>query len=170
MSINNKLIFTCVASFVLYSCQPEPITNNTQELVTTVRLQFKNSGKTFQYKIVNSIVTKDTIRLSIANSDTFEVSILDESKATAINLTNEIKAEKNDHQLFYTPSPGLNLSTRYLDKDDKDFPIGLSMEITTSSAGKGNLRIVLKHQPDIKNGSSITGSTDADVTFPVIIE
>jgi hypothetical protein len=166
---NRKQIIFLLSIVLLFSCKPDDHTHDAGELITTIKLSFKNSGKVFQYKLINGAVTADTIKIAKNTIDTINVSILDETKTPAMDLTAEILAEKNDHQFFYTSSAGLNLSTRYLDKDANDFPVGLTMEISASAVSQGNLTVVLKHQPDIKNGSSSVGSTDANVTFPVII-
>ena len=162
-------IFLFAFTFVLFSCKPDNSASTNVELITTLKLNFKNSGKVYQYKILNSKVTVDTIYISKNTTDTFNVSVFDESKTPAIDLTSDINMKKNDHQFFYTSSASLNLSTRYLDRDAKDYPIGLMMEISVSNISNGNLNIILKHQPDIKDGSVNTGATDVNVTFPVKI-
>lgn len=166
---NSKLIIFLFSLVLLFSCKPDDHAHDAGELITTIKLSFKNSGKVFQYKLINGTVTVDTIKIEKNTIDTINVSVLDETKTPIIDLTAEILAEKNDHQLFYTSSAGLNISTRYLDKDANEFPIGMTMEISASAPSQGSLNVVLKHQPDIKNGSSSVGSTDANVTFPIII-
>ena len=80
---------------------------------------------------------------------------------------------------FDSPSGDGNVDARadeviYLDADDNGLPLGLLTGWTTKSGEsslKGNFRIVLKHQPDLKSENSglNTGETDLDFTFPLRI-
>jgi hypothetical protein len=65
----------------------------------------------------------------------------------------------------------LNLSVTRTDEDTNNPPlqIGLQDKFVTSSASSGILRVVLRHQPNAKNGTYDPGSTDLDVTYAVTI-
>lgn len=103
------------------------------------------------------------------------------------DITAEIQAEDDEHQFFFAFTEGYfsdptgdgNIDNRddginYNDEDDNDLPVGLSTTWTTGdhSEEEGEFRIVLKHQPDLKNETSdfSTGGTDIDITFPLHIE
>jgi len=66
----------------------------------------------------------------------------------------------------------LNLSITVTDHDGNKtpLPLGLETKFVSGSAGAGWLRIVLRHQPNLKNGSFAPGSTDLDVGFNVTIQ
>jgi len=66
----------------------------------------------------------------------------------------------------------LNLSVTRTDEDSNDppLPIGLSDNFITGAASTGILRVVLRHQPNAKNGTYEPGSTDLDVTYAVSIK
>ena len=70
-----------------------------------------------------------------------------------------------------TASP-LNLTVNRTDMDDNTPPmqIGLQDQVVTGAASTGTLRIVLRHQPNAKNGTYPPGSTDLDFTLAVTIQ
>ena len=49
-------------------------------------------------------------------------------------------------------------------------PVGLMSVITTGNTSTGTLEVILRHQPNVKNGTYPPGSTDLDVFYPVKIE
>jgi hypothetical protein len=93
------------------------------------------------------------------------------------NITEEIRKEGEEHQFFYTVTPSsLGLSFSYLDTDGSGNPIGLLMEVTTTTTGSGELTIVLRHELDkfaagVATGdiTNAGGSTDISITLPVVI-
>ncbi|HEY4062083.1 MAG TPA: hypothetical protein VGM30_09295 [Puia sp.] len=68
--------------------------------------------------------------------------------------------------------PYLNLSVARTDLDTNNPPlqIGLQDNFTTGAASTGSLRVVLRHQPNAKNGTYAPGSTDLDVNYQVSIQ
>jgi len=70
-----------------------------------------------------------------------------------------------------TLSP-LNLLVNRTDMDDNTPPmqIGLQDDFITGAASTGTLRVVLRHQPNAKNGTYPPGSSDLDVTYAVTIQ
>lgn len=71
-----------------------------------------------------------------------------------------------------SPSGALNLSVSRADLDANNPPmqIGLKDNVYTGAASNGILRVVLRHQPNAKNGTYPPGSTDLDVTYAVFIQ
>lgn len=65
----------------------------------------------------------------------------------------------------------LNLTVSRTDLDNNNPPlqIGLQDKFVTGSASSGILRVVLRHQPNAKNGTYDPGSTDFDVTYAVTV-
>jgi hypothetical protein len=61
--------------------------------------------------------------------------------------------------------PASLLSVVYADTDSNGDPIGLLNTVTTNTAAAGTLTVILKHQPDMKDGSSPTGETDIELSF-----
>jgi hypothetical protein len=57
-----------------------------------------------------------------------------------------------------------------VDSNNPPLRIGLSDKFVTGAASNGILRVVLRHQPNAKNGTYDPGSTDLDVTYAVNIK
>ena len=101
------------------------------------------------------------------------------------DITTEIMEEDDEHQFFFaftdeiflSPAGDGNIDNRddpvnYNDFDENNLPVGLSTNWTTECGEEnstGSFRIVLKHQPDIKDDMSTAddGGTDIDLTFTV---
>ncbi|WP_313581488.1 type 1 periplasmic binding fold superfamily protein [Chishuiella sp.] len=90
--------------------------------------------------------------------------------------TEEIREEKEHHQIFFQQK-GLGTIT-YSDVDANNLPVGLSYKFVASSTpAKGDLTVTLIHKPNktgenVSNGdiTNAAGSTDAQVTFPIVIK
>jgi hypothetical protein len=57
-----------------------------------------------------------------------------------------------------------------MDSNNPPLQIGLTDNFVTGAASNGILRVVLRHQPNAKNGTYPPGSTDLDVTYAVSIK
>lgn len=70
------------------------------------------------------------------------------------------------------PDSVLNLTVTRTDMDNNTPPlqIGLKDNFVTGAASSGILRVVLRHQPNAKNGTYPPGSSDLDVTYAVYIQ
>jgi hypothetical protein len=86
------------------------------------------------------------------------------------DLTEEIEEEANEHLFVFKPT-GVNLSIAITDFDTNSpaLPIGLKSKWRTGATGNGNLQLILKHQPDSKNGTEAPGDTDIDLNFTTTI-
>lgn len=149
---------------------PEPDDEN--ELITTVVLTFSKTGEpdaVFKWKELSGTTTVDTIKLSASAVYELKATFLNEAETPVEDKTEEIKEEDDEHQVFYFSSPSGLITLVYQDADKNSLPVGLSMRATTGSAANGTLRVVLRHQPGVKDGSFGPGSSDADVTFPVVL-
>ncbi len=92
-------------------------------------------------------------------------------------IPNNYPANVNDIYPLPIPTPiptggPLNLLVTITDHDSnpQQYPIGLESNFVTGAAGTGWLRVVLRHQPNTKNGTFAPGSTDLDVGFSVSIK
>lgn len=130
---------------------------------------------------------------------TAKIFILDKTKDPVDDITLEIEERSNVHLLFYQPLPAsgaliipftsgdqypvpiptplpaglpLNLNITITDQDTHSppLPLGLETLFVSGDAGTGWLQIVLRHQPESKNGTYAPGSTDVDVGFTVVIQ
>ncbi len=167
-----------LALVALSSCKkendPEPDEN---ELITTVQLTLTANGssKVYTWKDVDGeggqAPVIDSIVLAKNQAYTYSVRFLDESKSPVEDVTEEIRKESDEHLVVMTPSPTGSLTVTTTDKDRNNRPIGLVGEIKTSAtAVKGKLKVQLRHQPGVKDGSPIPGDDDANVDFDVEIK
>ena len=153
--------------------------NDQQEQITTVRLTFTNQNDLNDVVTVNwkdtdgsggNAPTIDNLKLKAGVIYNMKAEFLDEVNNK--DVTQEIKAESGDHQVFYTviPKDGF-LAIMTTDKDPGNKDLGLEGTATVQGAANDNglLRVTLKHQVGNKDGNINTGATDAEAEFPVDI-
>ncbi len=171
-----------ILSIVLHSCKPEKdnCTNCENELITTLNITLTDSATGAVSHVIfrdldgdgaNAPTQFDTIKLSANHTYTASFLILDESKTPADTTSNEIREEQNDHAFFFHPA-GVNIGVTYIDFDTHTppLPVGLDTKWYVGAAGTGTLQIVLRHQPNVKDGTETPGDTDLDVTFKTQIQ
>ena len=128
------------------------------------------------------------------------VGLLDKSQTPTFNVGAEILERANIHSFFFQPLPTtqalvipaptgsdtyplpiptpvptgspLNLTVTRIDTDTNNpaLPVGLADRFVTGAASSGYLRVVLRHQPNVKDGTYAPGSTDFDAGFKVAIQ
>ncbi|QNH64222.1 hypothetical protein H4317_17825 [Hymenobacter sediminicola] len=117
-------------------------------------------------------ITPATLTLVPNTTYTGSLTLLDETKTPAENITAEILEESDEHLFVFTPT-GVNLTIAATDKDKNNLPVGLSSQAVTGTANStgttGSLKITLRHQPGTKNGTATPGDTDVEVTFPTAV-
>ena len=162
---------------------PEPV--NEEEVITTVILTLTpESGEEvilttqdFDGDGPNEPVT--TISGSFAENTQYQgvVQFLNETEDPAEDITEEVEEEADEHQVFYTTSEGLNITTTYLDFDDNDNPLGVNITLETGAASSGSLTVTLIHEPNksaegVSDGdiTNAGGETDITTTFNVSIQ
>lgn len=158
--------------------KPDDKPNNESELITTVRLLFKDSASgatsSFQFRDPdgeggNPPLAFDTFKLDANHSYLVNILLLDESKNPVDTVSNEVKEEAKDH-LFVFNINGPKLSVTILDKDNNNLPVGMQTRWITGAASGGTTEVVLRHQPGVKDGTPAPGESDVDVTFQVIVK
>ena len=128
------------------------------------------------------------------------VGLLDKTQTPTFNVGAEIKDRANIHSFFFQPLPttqalvipaptgadtyplpiptpvptgnplNLMVNRTDLDTNTTPLPVGLTDTFVTGAASTGYLRVVLRHQPNSKNGTFTPGSTDFDAGFTVKIQ
>ncbi|MEY3918790.1 MAG: hypothetical protein RLZZ132_1127, partial [Bacteroidota bacterium] len=90
--------------------------------------------------------------------------------------TEDIIEESDVHLFVYRPNPISLLAMQITDTDKNALPVGLKVKAKTQYfPGSGKLQVLLKHQPPlngkvVKTGDEEAGSTDLDISFPVVIK
>jgi hypothetical protein len=159
----------------------EPVDTNTSEVMTTLKLTFVDSAGVAPNVIAqyrdpdgdggNSPVQFDEIRL-LANKTYFAtVVIQDETKSPIVTISDEVIEESNDHLFFYTPT-NVNATVSITDQDSNTppLPLGINTKWRTQAVSSGTVRVVLRHQPGVKDGTYAPGETDIDLTFQAVVE
>lgn len=115
--------------------------------------------------------------LSVNKTYSGSLSILNETTSPAEDITEEIEAEADDHQFFFTASNNIGTTAYALPFDSNGKPVGTNFTFTTTAAATGSLTVVLRHLPN-KNAENVAagditnagGETDIQVTFPIVVE
>jgi hypothetical protein len=161
---------------------------NEEEVITTVRLLFVDAeqdgqgiNQSFELKYSDPdgdggqdpVITADPI--PSGRYYNVAVTLLDESRNPAVNVTPHIQAEGDEHQFFYEVN-GLNMVISNLNTDADGMPLGLTFNAHTLSPGTGTLKVTLRHGLDkdadgVADGdiTNAGGDTDIEVVFPVEI-
>lgn len=146
----------------------------------------------------DNVISTDSTTLTLKANAKYNavVYMLDQTQKPVFVVSDEIKQRENYHLFFYQPTPinvapdistttpyipgtpvtpgaaPLNLTIARTDLDTNNPPmqVGLTDVFTTGAASTGNLRWVLRHQPNAKNGTFAPGSSDLDINFKVVIQ
>lgn len=194
---NSLLVALITINFIACKKKEDPKPVEENELITTVRLTFtrldaNNVPVTPQTPIVvtwkdmdgtgsGAPVLSGSVNLMSNTSYNISTEFLNETKNPVENITTEISAEKEAHQVFFIrPITTIFSTFSYVDFDANNNPVGLQTRIRTASSASNNgtLRVVLRHEP-IKTAAGVSGgditnaagSTDVDTTpaFSIII-
>jgi hypothetical protein len=175
------LSLVLIIAISLLGCNKEKVDPNEGELITTVRIKLTEklmggSGtvSVFEFKDLDGeggVAPSKFDEVSLQKGKVYDcvLEILNESVTPADNITAEIIAESNDHQLYYSSTNNLVAFSNF-NQDAKGFPLGTSSIWTASSAvGAGILNITLKHKPGSKTASDNinVGDTDISLDFKV---
>jgi len=142
---------------------------NGASMVTLTSRDVDGDGPNAPVITVSGPLSKNTVY-------TGTVTFLNELQSPADNITEEILAEGDEHQIFYQ-APASFGSFTYTDTDFNGKPIGLNFTFTTGSTDvNGNLIVTLIHEPNknavgVSNGdiTNAAGATDAQVVYPIVI-
>lgn len=140
-----------------------------------------------------------TVDPIILTAGTYGVAVAFQNRleAPAEEITDEVRDEAVDHQVFFygtavsgpasapLATPSAPITQSYQDLDDNGLPIGLSNTFVTV-AGTGTMTVTLRHMPplngkpvktataaaDVKAGgiAALGGETDATATFAVTVQ
>ena len=188
-TLKNKLISSLISVSILafISCKKDKDdvvpdhhnhNHNEEELITSLILNFTDSAnqsvvKTFAFRDPdgeggNAPTQFDTIVLGANTTYLVSLSLLNESVQPSVLISDEVLAEADEH-LFCFENTGISIEIERTDSDGA-YELGLESKWKTQNSGLGNVTIMLKHQPGVKDGSCSLGDTDVEVTFPVKVQ
>lgn len=179
------LALTTIATFTACSNDDGTTVVNEEEVITTVTATFTPVAGGSAITLTSRDLDGDgpvapVVTVSGAFSTgaayTGTVTFLNEIVSPVVNTTLEIQEEAIDHQIFFQQT-GLGTFT-YADTDANGHPIGLTFAYTAAATPANSLlTITLRHLPN-KSGVNVPtgditnagGGTDAEVSFPVVVE
>jgi hypothetical protein len=152
---------------------PDDHDHDDAELITSMVLEFSDTANVQPNVTVafrdpdgeggNAATEFDTIALAANTVYSVKITLLDESKNPAVKISDEVKTEGDEH-LFCYDVTGANINVARTDSDGK-YEIGLDSRWTVAAASNGTVKVTLKHQPGVKNGTCGVGDTDVEVNF-----
>lgn len=180
-----SILFIGLTVFTACSDDDNPIVINEEEVITTVEVTLTNDADTTDQVILTStdldgdgpndpvVTIQGTLTAGVMYNGM--VKFLNETEDPAEDITEEVAAEADEHQVFYQVG---NLGTvTYSDEDANGNPIGLAFVYNAAATtGTGTITVILRHEPvkdaaGVSNGdiTNAGGSTDASVSFDVTL-
>lgn len=97
---------------------------------------------------------------------------LNELVSPAEVVTEEIEEKDLEHQVFYTPAGGLDVTVEYANNDSAGNPLGTEFTLTANTASSGSLTFTLVHEPTKPNTGleDAGGEIDIETAFNITIE
>lgn len=187
MNTIKLLTLLAVFAFTFTSCSDDdeaPAPVNEQEVITTMNVTLTDGNGTQKTLSITDddgdgpnapVISTDDLDANTIYQGTVE--FLNELESPVEDITAEVDEEDEEHQVFYVPSSGLNVTVSYNDQDANGNPLGLDFELTTGDASGGTLTVSLIHEGD-KNAAGVSdgdptnagGETDIQAAFPVSIQ
>lgn len=165
----------------IVGCKKDPVDPNESELITTVKVvlteRVSGTQTIYQFKDLDGVGGAapsrfDEIVLEKGKVYGCNLQLLNESVTPADDITLEVFAEGNDHQIYLTPSNALAVVSNY-SLDTKGLPLGITSTWTAAAAaGTGTMNVTLKHKPGVKAaGDPVSkGETDISVDFKLSVK
>jgi hypothetical protein len=175
-------MMVCLALVVFAaSCDKENnVDPNEGELITTLKISLLEQGtptpQVFIFKDIDgpggqAPTPFDSIIINANKTYSVSVQFLNEAVSPVDDITLEVNAESDDHQVYYESStPALTVTN--LNNDANGLPLGITSNWTTGSVSKGTMKITLKHKPGEKAAGDLVskGETDLEVGFGVRVK
>lgn len=173
------------------------------EVITTVTLSFHADSDDTSFVATwddpdgdgGEAPSIDPIELAAGETYRVDVGFEYRLESPPEDITEEIREEADEHQLFFLGSAFVLADTstqsapllvhRYLDEDEGGRPVGLSSEVQTNAPGSGTWTLVLRHLPAVHGApqkvaglaeqartegvSALPGESDVHISFPVTV-
>ena len=170
--------------FIACSSDDDAAFVNEEEVITTVQVTLTPQGGGTAVTLTSRHLDGDgpeapmvTVSAPVTAGIVYSggVTFLNELTNPAEDITEEVAAEGEEHQVFYQHN-GLGTFT-YNDEDGNGNPVGLDFTYTAGTAATGTLTVILRHEPNkeaqgVAEGiiTNAGGSTDAEVVFNVVVQ
>ena len=178
-----RALFSCLAILLtgfLSGCNgDDPTPVNEEEVITTVQVTLvsQDGGPPVLLRFfdrdgeLGANPPEITVSGSLEASSTYSavIDLQNETEDPPIAIAEEVE-EESEHHLFCFDVGG-NIVIEYADHDLNGLPIGLLTTWEIGGAGPAEVTVTLRHQPGTKTGECPGGGdTDAQVTFPLVIQ
>ncbi len=166
------MTFVSLMAVTISGCKPDEPGPDEEEVITTLTLTFTNAATsaitTATFKDPdgdggNPPTQFDEIVLAANSTYNVAITLLNESESPVEDVTEEIEEEDNEH-FFCFEASGANVTITRTDTDGT-YEVGLKSRWETGAASEGKVKVTLKHQPGVKNGTCAPGETDIEVDF-----
>lgn len=183
-----KIILICFAALSVFSCKKEPKEVVENDVITTVKLSLTDTTigipvSDWYFRDLDgdggNPPVADTFVMSQNKYYEIQLDLSNERQTPVQSVTAEINANKEEHQLFYHPTPLAAYSNfAYKDFDANGKPVGLKISFNTQNApASGSIEIILRHFPN-KNGINVStgditnanGESEMEIDFPFKIQ
>ncbi len=157
---------------------PDPV--NEEEVITTMTITLTPEGGgtpvVLQSRDLDGdgpdpqVITPVTVELVVGVTYNGTIVLLNETETPAENITEEVEEEDDEHQFFYIPSSGLDVTFDYGNFDGDGNPLGTEFTLVANTASTGTVNFVLRHEPNKPNDGTLGdagGETDISVTWDV---
>ncbi len=173
------------ASLLFASCKKEDGHDHDEEVITHFTLVFtpQGGGAPLSFGFVDPdgpggiAPTQDQIQLSANSVYTVTLEISNNSVNPPVDIAEEIEEEGEAHRFYFEPSAGSGITVTGLDTDIDGLPLGLNSTWTTTNAGNGTVRVVLRHyggnppnKAETDPVNSNKSSTDVDLNFTTVVQ
>ena len=171
-----------LVSFFAISCSDDdenPVAVDEEEVITTMNITLLASGSTITIQSQDLdgdgpnapvITISDDLLANTSYSGSIE--LLNETETPAENITEEVAAEDEDHQFFFSAGGAISEVT-YDDQDGNGNPVGIEFTLNTGDAGTGTLQVTLRHEPKKPNDGTLVdagGETDIAQSFSLVVQ
>jgi hypothetical protein len=171
-----------IASSLFIGCSkdddPQPV--DEEELITTLTVTLEPVGSgdtvTLEFKDMDGDGpdSSDITTGNLVSGVTYSGSIvlLNETEEEPENITEEVEAESDEHQFFYTTTGELDVTTTYDNFDSVGEPLGTRFTLVAGAVSSGTLIFTLRHEPTKPNEGldDAGGETDISAEFEVSVE
>lgn len=158
---------------------PEPV--NEEEVITTMTITLTPQGGGTAIILESRDLDGDgpnppvvTVSGNLTTSTTYNAAIvlLNETETPAVNITEEVEEEAEEHQFFFTVGGTLSASASYGNFDGNGDPLGTEFTLQAGDASVGSFGVTLRHDLKKPNDGTLSdagGETDIAQTFELTI-